>query len=177
MNQGCNCKQFFQRNLLRKISCSTNTGYLLRWLSKKFWTLNANVSAGLLQRHSTCQEQHIEAKCNFWKVPPSAHIFLDSDPKICGLSSKKCRKFCQKCLRCTHKNNESRIKFRSIIWLYLYSDFEQKSIDFPRRVFVRFVATAVDAARGTFGGIVWFLKIRVFFQRFMNFEPKDCGNL
>ena len=104
-------------------------------------------------------------------------LFLDSEPKICGLSSKKCRTFCQKCLRCMDNNNDSRINFRSIIWLYLYSDFEQKVFDFPRKVFVRIVATAVDASRGTFGGIVWFLKIRVFFKHFMNFEPKDCGNL
>ena len=104
-------------------------------------------------------------------------LFLDSEPKICGLSSKKCRTFCHKCLRCLANNNDSRINFRSIIWLYLYSDFEQKVFDFPRKVFVRIVTTAVDASRGTFGGIVWFLKIRVFFKRFMNFEPKDCGNL
>ena len=177
LKQGCNCTQFFQRNLLRKNSCSTNTGPFLRWLSKNFSAFNANLSAGLSQLHSTCQEQHIEAKCNFWKVSATAHIFLHSEPKICGFSSKNCRKFCQKCLRCMDNNNDSRINFRSIIWLDLYSDFEQKVFDFPRRGFVRVVATAVDASRGTFGGIVWFLKIRVFFKRFMNFEPKDCGNL
>ena len=177
LKQCCNCNQFFHRNLLKKNSCSTNTGSFLRWLSKNFSTFKANVSAGLLQLHSTCQEQHSEVKCNFWKVFPSAHIFLDSEPKICGLSSKKCRKFCRKCFRCMDNNNDSRINFRSIIWLYLYSDFEQKVFDFPRKVFVRVVATAVDASRGMFGRIVWFLKIRVFYKRFMKFEPKDCGNL
>ena len=177
MNQCCKCNQFFLRNLLRKNSCSTNTGSFLRWLSKNFWTFNVNVSAGLLQLHSTCQEQQIKAKCNFWTISASAHIFLNSEPKICGLSSKKCRKFCQKCLRCMDKNNDSRINFRSMIWLYFYSDFLQKVFDFPRKVFVRVVATAADASRGTFGGIVWFLNIRVFFKRFMNFETKDCGKL
>ena len=177
LKQCCKCNQFFQRNFLKKNSCSTNTGSFLRWLSKNFSAFNANVSAGLLQLHCTCQEQHIEANCNFWKVSASAHIFLDSEPKNCGFSSKKCRKFCQKCLRCMDNNNVSRINFRSVIWLYLYSDFEQNVFDFPRKVFVRVVATAVDASRETFGGIVWFLKIRVFFKRFMNFEPKDCGNL
>ena len=177
LKQCCNCNQFFQRNLLKKKSCSTNTGSFLRWLSKNFLTFNANVSAGLLQLHSTCQEQHSEAKCNFWKVSPSAHIFLGSEPKICGLSSKKCRKFCRKCPRCMDNNKDSRKNFRSIIWLYFYSDFEQKVFDFPQKDFVRVVATAVDASRGTFGGKVWFLKIRVFSKRFMNFEPKDCGNL
>ena len=101
-------------------------------------------------------------------------IFLNFEPKICGLSSEKCRKFCQKCLRCMDNNNDSRIIFRSIIWLYLYSDFERKVFDFPRKIFVRVVATAVEAARGTFGEKVWFLKIRVFFKHFLNFEPKDC---
>ena len=162
---------------MRKNSCSTNTGSFLRWLSKNFLTFNANVSAGLLQLHSTCQEQHSEAKCNFWKVSPSAHIFSHSEPKICGLLSKKCRKFCQKCLRCMDNNNDSRINFRSIIWLDLYSDFEQKVFDFPRKDFVRVVATAVDSSSGKFGGINWFLKIRVFFKSFMKFEPKACGNL
>ena len=140
-------------------------------------TFSANLLAELLQLHSTCQEQHIEAKCIFWKVSASAHIFLDSEPKSCGLLSKKCRKFCQNCLRCMDNINDSRINFRSILWLYLYSDFEQKVFDFPRKVFVRVFATAVDASRGAFVGIVWFLKIRVFFKRFMNFDPKDCGNL
>ena len=174
LKQCCKCNQFFQRNFLKKKSCSTNTGSFLRWLSKNFLTFNANVSAGLLQLHSTCQEQHIEAKCNFWKVSASAHIFLNFEPKICGLSSEKCRKFCQKCLRCMDNNNDSRINFRSIIWLYLYSDFEQKVFDFPRKIFVRVVATAVEAARGTFGEKDWFLKIRVFFKHFLSFEPKDC---
>ena len=67
LKQCCNCNQFFQRILLKKNSCSTNTGSFLRWLSKNFLTFNANVSAGLLQLHSTCQEQHSEAKCNFLK--------------------------------------------------------------------------------------------------------------
>ena len=114
---------------------------------------------------------------NFEKVFASAHIFLDSEPKNCGFSSKKCRKFCQKSLRCTDKNKESRINFRSIIWLYLYSDFEQKKFWLPSESSRESCSNSSRRSQRNVGRKNWFLKIRVFFKRFMNFDPKDCENL
>ena len=39
----------------------------LRWLSNISSEFGANFSVGLLQLHSTCPEQHNEAKTNSWK--------------------------------------------------------------------------------------------------------------
>ena len=77
--------------------------------------------------------------------------------------------------------------FRCIICSYLYSEFEQKVFDFPRKVFVTVVATAVDASRRTFEekfGFWQFMCLPSFLWTLsqMNtklcqkFSGKDCVN-
>ena len=163
---------FWERILVQR-TLDPFCGDWAKFSGRLMWTFWQGFSNCIL----CVQGNTLKRNVTFEKVSASAHVFLDSEPKICGPSSKKCRKFCQKCFRCMDNNNDSRINFWSIILLYLYWDFEQKVFDFPWKDFVRVVATAVDSSSGKFGGINWFLKIRVFFKSFMKFEPKACGNL
>ena len=131
----------------------------------------------LLQVQSTCPEQFLREILFSCKKQVVLRRFSDFEGEIFEPLSKKFQKDCKKNPFMSQEEHCEWIFSRNILCPYFYSDIEQKILDFPRNVFRRVVATAVDASSGTFGGIVWFLKIRVFFRRFMKFEPKDCGNL